>query len=603
MLKINRIILLLIGSFVTHVSATVVDYDAGALTIQGVQVFRDAQDANAYYYLPQYPRVAQNSTGDFEILLLKYVDASNDNNGGIFHALIEFELPEDVRQSVANELGDLRPGAQLVGALPLLQADSEDPVGGFRVISATLSGGDVDSKVLTSGPAPLGAGARSAVAAHLSQEDATILMDSLTGETSDISVAVRGYYEAKVEGYNAIISANMDTVYSHDSIISSYQKKYTKRQLRDVVDELVQDGAINIEVFDRSAALGIDSDDLSKVLDLVTDKITELMFDSQTGWSRQPEPEVAVAEEQIKGRLAQGWFQKTFLGESDTPYYTDNQFVIKRREDIRSNRFYLNLSKSTTIKLPFDSTGNLGGFYNALTEEQRARYFRVIALDRDIDNEFREVFFQVDGEISEGFSNTFNNVAINVRQMTEEGAPVDSRRLVFDNTSMTDGAATQSLNFYRLGEVSDGWTEFEYQVAWNLKGRNKAIREPKNANSWLKSKDAIIALLPPLTRQNVMFDVDTSGFADQDIVAVVVQVASIIDGQPIFVENLRFRAADVELSKEVTIFSDPDEPLAYRTIWYTRQGEVRDGFKPINGGFVFVFSPDVEWLDEQLGNE
>ncbi len=605
MIKLTRKILMLAGVFLVNAGFAAVDYDAGVLTIQGVQVFRDAQDSNSYYYLPQYPRVATNSAGDFEILLLKYLDASNDNNGGIFHALIEFTLPDDVRDSVANELADLRPGAELIGALPLLQADEEDPVGGFRIISATLSGtdgGGVNSNVITSGPAPLAAGTKSAVAAHLSQQDATILMESLTGATSDISVAIRGYYEAKVKGYNAVITASMDTVYEHDSIISSYQKGYTKRQLRDVVDELVQDGAINIEVYDRSEALGIESDDLAKVLDLVTDKITELMFNAETGWSRVPTPEVAVAEDQIKGRLDQGWFRRTFLGEEDVPYYTDDQFVLKRREDIRSNRFYLNLSKSTSIKLPFDSTGNLGGFYNALTEAQRERYFRVIALDRDIDMQAREVFFQVDGEIAEGFSNTFNNLAINVRQTPVEDAPIDSRQLIFDSRSITTGEATQSLNFYRLGDASDAWTNFEYQVAWNLKGRDTPIREPKNANSWVKSKDAIIALLPPLTRQNVMFDVDVADFADKDIVAVVVQVASIIDGSPMFVENLRFRAADAELSREVTLFSDPEETLAYRTIWYTRQGEVRDGFKSINGGFVFVFSPAAEWLAEQLNN-
>ncbi len=605
MIKLKRIILMATAMLLINTSHAVVDYDAGILTIQGVQVFQDAQDANAYYYLPQYPRIATNSAGDFEILLLKYLDAGTDNNGGIFHTLIEFALPDDVRESVAEELADLRPGAELIGALPLLQADEDDPVGGFRVISATLGSSDaggVDSKVITSGPAALAPGAKAAVAAHLSQQDATILMESLTGATSDISVAIRGYYEAKVKGYNAVVSASMDTVYSHDSIISSYQKGYTKRQLRDVVDELVQDGAINIEVFDRSAALNIDSDDLAKVLDLVTDKITELMFDTETGWSKVPTPEVAVAEDQIKGRLDQGWFRRTFLGEEDVPYYTDDQFVLKRREDIRSNRFYLNLSKSTTIKLPFDSTGNLGGFYNALSEAQRERYFRVIALDRDIDMQTREVFFQVDGEIAEGFSNTFNNVAINVRQTPVEDTPVDSRQLVFDTQSITTGSATQSLNFYRLGDETDEWTNFEYQVAWNLKGRDDPIREPTNANSWIKSKDAIVALLPPLTRQNVMFDVDTADFADKDIVAVVVQVASIIDGTPMFVENLRFRADDPELSKEVTLFSDPDETLAYRTIWYTRQGEARDGFKPINGGFVFVFSPAAEWLDGQLGN-
>src|SRR5690606_19785574 len=40
-----------------------VNYDAGVLTLEGVQVFQDADDPTAWYYLPQYPRVARNEQG------------------------------------------------------------------------------------------------------------------------------------------------------------------------------------------------------------------------------------------------------------------------------------------------------------------------------------------------------------------------------------------------------------------------------------------------------------------------------------------------------------------------------------------------------------
>jgi len=44
----------------------------------------------------------------------------------------------------------------------------------------------------------------------------------------------------------------MDVIYNHFSKLYNYQHDYTKRQLRDISDELVRDGKINIEVYDHN---------------------------------------------------------------------------------------------------------------------------------------------------------------------------------------------------------------------------------------------------------------------------------------------------------------------------------------------------------------
>ena len=97
------------------------DHDGGALLGRAAQL--DAEDPLAYYYLPQYPRVARNEDGQFQFLLLKQV--GGDAPGGIFHALIEFTLDEAIVERVQAKLEELRPGATLVGALPLLQPGAE----------------------------------------------------------------------------------------------------------------------------------------------------------------------------------------------------------------------------------------------------------------------------------------------------------------------------------------------------------------------------------------------------------------------------------------------------------------------------------------------
>jgi len=76
----------------------------------------------------------------------------------------------------------------------------------------------------------------------------------------------------------------------------------------------VQDQSLKVEVFDRSEALSIKAEDLEAILDLVTNKLIELMFDAETGWARIPPTETAVEQGQIKDRQERGWFSKVFGG-------------------------------------------------------------------------------------------------------------------------------------------------------------------------------------------------------------------------------------------------------------------------------------------------
>ena len=85
-------------------------------------------------------------------------------------------------------------------------------------------------------------GSKAVVAALLTQQGATLLWDSMSGPTSDVSVAIHAYYEAAVKAYNAKVTAKMETVYTHFSRISNQQQDYTRRQLRNVVDDLQRTG-------------------------------------------------------------------------------------------------------------------------------------------------------------------------------------------------------------------------------------------------------------------------------------------------------------------------------------------------------------------------
>ncbi len=579
-----------------------VDYDAGILTIEGVQVFQDADDPMAFYYLPQYPRVSRNEAGELQFLLQKQIGGSAP--GGLFHTLLEFTLDEEVVERIQLELEQRRPGATLMGALPLLQPKADDAVGGFRVISATLDPNSppdrLTGRVITSGAAPLRPGSRVAIASKLSQADATVLMDSMMGTTSDLSVAIRGYYEAKVEPYNAVVTAEMSTIYQHRSIVDNLTKGFTKREARRVVDELQQDGVINVQAYDATDAFDIEDEaNLSRILDVVTDKLIEVMFDTETGWSKTPAPEVVLAQNQIMGRQEKGWFGKIFGGPSDEPYYTDDQYTIKNIENIRSNSFYLNLSQTTLIRVPFDTTGNIGGFYDAVSDEERAKMFKIVDLDGDTDIEQLQVQFALDGDAAVGFGNTFNFVAVNARRKPDGERDAQTANLHLLASEASSGQAMKTFTLSREGDPTDSWREYEYQVAWSIRGDGGTIRQPGHVDQWLSGTDSIIALKSPLTRRSILVLADTAEFRKKNVVAAVLQVMSEVGGDIRFLSETRLLASEGDPTKEPVVYHDPGASVGYRIIWHTRDGK-RASADPrlLDGNLINIVPPSEEWLEE-----
>jgi hypothetical protein len=586
-------------------AAALVRFDEGRLTIDGVQLLQTVEDPNAYEYLAGDLTLARNSAGDLQLLMAKYTGGEG-TTGGILHALVEFGLSPERRADIEEKLQELRPGAVLLGPVHMtpVEDDGRDN-GSFQIVSASLApsespGDRIAGQVLHSGTAPFTPGSEAALAAQLSPEAATLMWDSLTGSTADLSVAVRGYYEALVEGYNAIVRADVATIYQHQSFIDSFQKGFTKRQVRDIADELIQSQTISVEVFDRSEGAGIESGDMQKIVDLVTDKLIDLVFDRETGWSKAPPPEAAVEQGQICGRQERGFFSKLFSGATDDAYCTDDQYVIKDIENVASRSFVLNLSKQTTVRVPFDTAGNLGGFYDDLPPEERDRYFKVIDL---ADTAFQEldVAFQLDSGIVEAFKDKLTLVSVNLSRERPDGS-MQSEALVFDRASVTAGKTMQQVNFKRLGDASDDWREFRYQVAWNVSGLDEPLRVPAAADEFLVTRDAGIQLTPPLESQRLTLDVDNGDFEAKGIRAVLVQFAAKVGGRPQFVASKTIRAGDADPSGDVRILKDPGERVVIRQVWYTRDGRIDTGFRSVDEDYVFLFADDALFEDLGGGN-
>ncbi len=569
-----------------------VKYDEGGLIIDGVQLLQDANDPLSYYYLPQYPRLALKEDGEtLEFLCVKYVGAAGKPSGGLFHALVAFTLPPAQEAELQAKLEKQEKGAKLRGPVPLQQAtaDGNEGLGSFRVVSATLSDsgeGGFTRSLITSGRAPLAPGSKAVVAAMLNQEGATLLWDTLSAPTSDVSVAVTAYYEAAVKAYNAKITAQMDVVYEHMSKVASVQQGFTKRELRKISDELVRTGGITIEVVDRSKGLGVDAGAMQGIVDIVTTKLTDLMFDADAGWAKAPEKEVAAAAS--AGRQERGGFTKWFAGTGDQQYNTDNTYMLKKRKDITRNSFSLNLSLSSTIRVPFDSSGNLGGIYADFKDDPR--YFRVVNL-ADTAFEKRQVYFQVDGNYLDSFQDTINFVSVNFRK-TYADQPAFTQSLIFTHDDIKGGHTVKPVEYPRLGAEEKDWRGYEYQVRWSVRDR-PTVSVPKKEDAWLSTEDPAISLVPPFERRIVEIDADGEMMKTAGMVTAVVEFATPLAGKPQLQKKATLRATDTDMRRTVSVYHDRDKPVGWRVTWFSRKGPVRSQPMGLETDYLLLVPPEA----------
>jgi hypothetical protein len=598
-MKMKRVVILVMvwwlsAPFLSH---ALVNLDEGQRQIKGVQLLQDFTDPTAYYYVPQFPRLATKDDGTFEILCIKFVDSKDGSaSGGLFHALIEFTLPAKLLEEVEKELKKQVPNARIAGAVQLMQSadkgeKGEDNTGSFQVVSSVLRDkGDkgFTRSLVTSGRAPLTPGSKAVVAAILNQQGATLLWDSLTGPTSDVSIAIQAYYEAGVKAYNAKITAEMSTVYEHFSRVSNVQKDYTKRQLRKVVDDLQRNGTLKVEVFDRSKSLGVDSKSMDGILQTVTDKLTELMFDHTSGWAADPPREAAVEANQISGRQERGWFSSVFGGTEDTKYYTDDQYVLKNKKDIRHNTFSLILSQGTTVKVPVDTAGNLGGLHKALGQD--SRYFRIVNM-ADPAFEFRNVHFQVDGSYIDSFQDTINFVSVNARKLYKD-QPAFTRSLHYSLVEIKAGKTTQDIAYPRLSEVGDDWQEYEYQVRWSLRN-GTTLSIPADESKWIRTRDPAISLVPPFEKRSVIVEADRQLFAERGIATAVIEFATYLGGKKKLERKAILRAKDSSSSQDLAIYHDRETPMAVRVSWYGTQGKEEGGLTLLEQDFLNLVPPTL----------
>ncbi len=572
-----------------------VRYDTGRLTIDGIQLLQDAEDPSTYYYLPSAPSLAVTSDGHPQLLCMKYVDPDGTASGGILHFLAGLDLPAERVEALEKALRKKVPGARLAGPVRLLEPKRGGGQGAaqavsFKVISAVLSSseeGGLTRSLIASGHAPLTPGSRAAVAANLDPKGATLLWESFSGPTSDVSVTIEAEYEARVRGYNAVVTADVTTLYNHFSMVMNQQKDYTKRELRRVVDEMYHDNVLKIEVFDRSKSLGLDSKSLESILNLVTDKLTALMFDQKSGLARLPEKEQAVVKGQVRGRQEAGGFIKFFSGERDPKYVTDDQFVLKSRRDLKRTTFSINLAHDTTVRVPVYLTGNMRGLYDRYHDDPSI--FRVVNL-ADPSFQVREVRFVLDGAWASRFEDLINWVSVQARKEYGGDRPAVDRQIQLTPKEVAAGTLDGVFRYPRLGEKGEDWLRYRYRVTWSL--RNQGETTQPSAEGWEESSAPVVTLKPPLTITEAEAEVDTTAMRDAGIRRAVLQVRAIRFGSPAIRRVAVVAPDSAEPAVSLSVAADPGAEPQVRAIWIAGDGSRTTGpWTGLGEGYVWLQPP------------
>lgn len=591
---VNRFIYTLLLCAWAHTAFALVKYDEGRRMIDGIILLQDSEVPTDYYYFADAPRLAVREDGNFELMCIKYVGGPDAaSNGGLLHALVEFSLtPERIRE-IENELQKEVPNGRIAGPVPLQEniRDGEEGLASMEVVSSILSDTEgekpLTQSIVSSNHCPLLPGSRAAIAAKLSQEGATLLWSSFEGATSDVSISISGYYEAYVKGYNAVIEAEASTVYEHFSIVFNEQSGYTRASLQEAVNELVQNQTIKVDVFDRSEGLGIDTKDMSAIVDLVTNKLIELMFDAKLGWAARPETIATLDEGQIRGRQKRGAFSKFFAGTGDQKYMTDNQFVLKDEKYVRVNKFYLNLSKATTIKVPFFTTGNIRGMYDLFKDD--SPYFRVVNLD-EATFASREVIFQIDGAFAEAFSSILNFVTVSLRKRYDNGQEPVTKEIVITGKDLKEGTDFRRVIYPALGLSGRDLLNYDYRLSWSFKGESETVNLPQNPDDWLDGTLGAVSLKPPFAKSLVEIDADLEAFKTAEIRAATVVFFTVLNGSPQIQQQLTLRAADTESTHRVALYHDDEQTTAYQIRWVPTDGAASrmSPIQELTDGYLFL---------------
>jgi hypothetical protein len=235
---------------------------AKTATVEGVTVFSDHADPNQFWYLPApvaLGRKSADAQAPFTFIMYKpAVVQSGVHGGGFLMFDVNLQLDKEIENKILSRVSSMAPGQPVLTPVPFDE-------GTVKCIALDLQG----SGGTTATPAPPGAfnavekilgasvpslqGDNDAIfSLTLSQEGAIILKQAYEQGTAPIGVIYDLKFTGLQPALHVKITADFKRIYQHFSASIEGQYYFLKASIEAAFEELVQEGAIKIEVQDFS---------------------------------------------------------------------------------------------------------------------------------------------------------------------------------------------------------------------------------------------------------------------------------------------------------------------------------------------------------------
>lgn len=554
-----------------------------------LSLFPDINNKNNYYYLLDKARIATKPNGDPNFTFVEYVDRDSKSSdisgiedapgGGFFHALIEFNVSDEMLSVARSDLRRINSSAKIMG--PALY-----DFGTVKLITSLLdTDGNFIQQVAGLGAAPILENQGVAVSIALTKKGAIILRNVFNSENALLALG----FEMQLSGYRSprqvTIEANFDNIYKNQNIQAAAVTPVFASEINTTFDELRKTGGIKVTQINAD-------EDMEKAMETAYNKLTQIIFDLNGGGA----PNAAQMAANVGGKKSMldrvsGMLDKArkevrednkeIARNNDSP---DDKFAIIKKIDANAKKTVDELNKElgyTPSNKPADNKSTKAkvsekpkelpsfavGVSYTLKKERRSGSYKIdlnkytvdtkpfpfsenitiqdcasCFLKIDTEDEFykqRIINAQLDGFNASSFNQYINFVTLLVQKEHQNGE-VTQREIKIDKTKFNESANNFKMTYgWKDDAIRNNWLQYKYKTVWSFFGGFE------QTSDWIPYAGSIITLAPQFRTKKITIEADSDFVNDNNIRAIDVR--------------LYYKLGEQEYTRETTLnFSKED---------------------------------------------
>ena len=564
-----------------------------------LSLFPDINNKNNYHYLLDKARIATKPNGDPNFTFVEYVDRASESSdisgiedapgGGFFHALIEFNISDEMLAVARADLRRINSNAKIMG--PALY-----DFGTVKLITSLIDkDGNFIEQVAGLGAAPILENQGAAVSIALTKKGAIILRNVFNSENALLALG----FEMQLSGYRSprqvTIEADFDNIYQHQNIQAAAVTPVFASEINTTFDELRNTGGIKVTQINAD-------EDMEKAMETAYNKLTQIIFDLNgsgapnaaqmaanvggkksmldrvSGMLDKARKEVRQENQKIDRSLFSSdeefeTYKKidenaekevvkmnkemgyTSSNRPDKPNVSEKpkelpefavgvSFTLKKER--RSGSYKIDLNKYTVDSKPFPFSENI-------TIQDCASCFLKI----DTEDEFykqRIINAQLDGFNASSFNQYINFVTLLIQKKHESGE-VTQREVKIDRTKFNESANNFKMTYGWKDDANrNNWLQYKYKTVWSFFGGFE------QASEWISNSGSIITLAPQYRTKKISVEADSDFVNDNNIRAIDVRLYYKLGEQEYIRETTLNFSKEDGASKSLEIIVENNSP-------------------------------------------